>query len=262
MTEYLKIRHASVAVEGAEACQHLQRLIEVSESVAEIPSADLSIANTPDGLHLKWFRSGPKPLEYHLDFEKTAGKLRSFPAPKQGAFNQALGKRSRKIIDATGGWGGDALLMCLQGYQVTVIEREPIIAIMLAEAFQRFSRQAWVRRNNVTLPNVVMADAAQALDLSSCPADCVYLDPMFPPKRKKSAAVNKEMQLLQWLLGHDDSAADLVKCALQKGYQRVAVKRPDHAAPLFKEPDTRFSSKLVHYDVYLNASITEPTTNK
>ena len=37
--------------------------------------------------------------------------------------------------------------------------------------------------------------------------DCAYFDPMFPPKRKKSAKSNKQMQFAQTLLQGDPDAA-------------------------------------------------------
>ena len=58
------------------------------------------------------------------------------------------------------------------------------------------------------------------------------------------------MQLLQWLAGSDSDASELAGIAKQH-FPRVAVKRPSHAQPLIASPSNQFSSKLVHYDVYL-----------
>jgi len=202
--------------------------------------ADLVIENSTSGLTLRWNRLQAQPLNFFIDVEKLVKQLRSYPAPKQGAFNQALGKKTKHVIDATGGWAGDALLMCSQGYEVTVIEREPVIALLLIDAMQRLSRTSWAQYNNVIVPKVIHADAI----------DCIYLDPMFPPKKKKSAAVNKQMQLLQWLVGEDLDASELLQAAITNN-RRIAVKRPDYAMPLYTKPSMQFSSKLVHYDVYL-----------
>ncbi|MFT6098015.1 MAG: hypothetical protein ACJAYF_000550 [Arenicella sp.] len=73
---------------------------------------------------------------------------------------------------------------------------------------------------------------------------------MFPAKKKKKAASNKQMQLLQWLAGADYDASDVALTAKQY-FPRLAVKRPDHAEPLLAAPTMQFSSKLVHYDVYM-----------
>ncbi|WP_147250991.1 class I SAM-dependent methyltransferase [Arenicella xantha] len=225
--------------------------LDIGDSSAD--QVDLIVTSAADGMHFAWTQAGSKPLRFHLDFAKTTQLLRSYPAPKQGAFNQALGKKTRHVLDATGGWGGDALLMCQQGYQVTILERDRLMACLLDDAFARLSQSSWALENGVSCPSVVHADAIEYLASRLDDVDCVYLDPMFPPKRKQSAATNKFMQFLKWWVGPDSDASELVASAIQAGYPRIAVKRPDYAEPLMGQPQTQFSSKLIHYDVYLNA---------
>ena len=252
---YLQFELFSVAVFQPEKSQLLNGFIAQYNSnvVDNIGAVSLLLSTKPDGLHLQWNKENEKPLNFYIDVIKVVNQLRSYPAPKQGAFNQALGKRTRHIIDATGGWGGDTLLMCTQGYQVTVLERNPVMALMLKDAMTRLSQSEWAIDNQVNIPNVIHADSTTFFAQSKVEEDidCVYLDPMFPPKKKKKAAVNKQMQLLQWMVGQDIDASRLVENALNAGAPRVAVKRPDYADPLFRTPSNQFSSKLVHYDVYL-----------
>ena len=76
--------------------------------------------------------------------------------------------------------------------------------------------------------------------------DVVYLDPMFPARRK-SARVKKEMWLLQHVL--DTPAPQL---ALAKSRRRVVVKRPVKAPPLEgRSPAFAIPGKTVRFDVYL-----------
>lgn len=252
-----------VEVAIAEAPKHsllTQFSQQYSTSHSSSQSSPLLLEQTEQGLSLTWnspLKSGNtpakrvKPLHYHIDVNKWVAQLRSFPAPKQGAFNQALGKKSKYIIDATGGWGGDAMLMCLQGYEVLIIERQPIMALLLNDAMQRLEKTAWAQHNNVVVPTVINMDAIEYFTQALNGVDCVYLDPMFPPKKKKSAATNKHMQLLQWLVGEDPDARLLLQAAQNAKAPRIAVKRPDYAEPLQQPLSTQFSSKLVHYDVYL-----------
>lgn len=228
--------------------------------------AQLRLTSTSQGIQVEWFeqntgRRKAKPLKFHIDINKVFSSHKTFPAPKQGALNQALGKKTKRVIDATAGWGGDALLMCSQGYQVTLIERNPIMALLLKDAMQRLQNTQWAEQNSIFVPQIVEGDAITVLAKGEIEADCVYLDPMFPAKKKQSAAVKKNMQLLQWLVGNDEDANDLVQAAKNGGYARFTVKRPHHAEPLSgvndnkkMVPNERFSSKLVHYDVYLNTN--------
>jgi 16S rRNA (guanine1516-N2)-methyltransferase len=260
MTICLRIGARRVAIQQADAHPLLREFLNEwllndlqQQTCTEKPGckAELELRPEIDGIHLRWFQENAKALDLHIDLSSMLKQQRSFPAPKQGAFNQALGKKTKRVIDATGGWGNDALLMCSQGYQVRILERHPIMALLLRDAMQRLGKTEWAVRNEVVVPVVEHADAIELLAEQSLQADCVYLDPMFPAKRKKSAAVNKQMALLQWLLDDEFDADELLNAALAGKFPRVAVKRPDYASALCREPSTRFSSKLVHYDVYL-----------
>ena len=225
-------------------------------------SPDLVLLGSNDGIKLHWYQGNKnnrvkdqtKGLELFIDIDAFVAQQKTFPAAKQGAFNQALGKKSNRIIDATSGWGSDALLMCGQGYVVHIIERHPLMVLLLRDAVERLSQTRWAKKNAVHIPEVFHANAIDCLNDFELDVDCIYLDPMFPKKRKKSAAVNKRMQFLQWLLDEDQDADDLLSAALAHGCNRIAVKRPDYAKPLLqtiRPPDTCFSSKLLHYDIYL-----------
>ena len=216
-------------------------------------SIDLVLAlGAEDCLSLLWNKEGEKkPIGYELDFVRYLRKLRSFPAPKQGAFNQALGNKTKTILDTTGGWGGDSMLMATQGYEVTILERNPLMALLLSDAFAYLKRYVDSIQSPLMVPDVKLVNSIEALSDLAVAVDCVYVDPMFPPKKKKSAATNKQMQLLQWMVGEDEDASMLVEQSINHGAKRISVKRPDYAEPLYRKPNQQFSSKLVHYDVYL-----------
>ena len=82
--------------------------------------------------------------------------------------------------------------------------------------------------------------------------DVVYLDPMFP-HRKKSALVKKEMRVFQQLLGSDDDADSLLAPARELAGKRVVVKRPAYAEPLADVPPAMaITSKKHRFDVYIS----------
>ena len=87
--------------------------------------------------------------------------------------------------------------------------------------------------------------------IPSYPPDVCYLDPMFPPRKKKSSAVKKDMAMLHSLLGtasvvavneeeevtddthdriHEEQA--LLLAAYNTAQRRIVVKRPISALPL------------------------------
>lgn len=186
-----------------------------------------------------------------VEIEPRPGEQRSWPAPKQGPLAHALGRKTKTVIDATTGWGQDALHIFRMGYELTCLERSPIMAELLADGFRRLSELDWMQRLALTPPALIRGNAIELLANLDSQPDCVYIDPMFPPKRKKSALAKKSMRVLRELLGDDADKQQLFDAAYSAAGKRVVVKSPDYAEPLGGKPTESFQGKLLRYDVYL-----------
>lgn len=202
-------------------------------------------------------KSATKALQHVIDIERFTARQGSFPASKKDLLGQAIGRKTETVIDATAGWAGDSLHFCSQGYQVSCIERSRLLCGFLREAMNRLAASAWVQQNTISVPRIIAADAIEYLSKTS-PAerpDCIYLDPMFPEKRKRSALAKKNMQILQQIVGKDLDQEQLFLAAYHSANRRVVVKRPDHADSLGVangvKPSQQLRGKLLRYDVYL-----------
>ena len=144
----------------------------------------------------------------------------------------------------TAGLGRDSRVLASAGAQVLQIESNALLASLLTEANDREDEQH--SNNRVTL---LHADAIAALP--TLEADVVYLDPMYP-ERKKAAAVSREMQVLQALLAHhEDNALALLRAARRCQCKRIVLKRPKRSPPLL--PEKRTGEHLVgntRFDLY------------
>lgn len=179
------------------------------------------------------------------------GEQRSYPAPKEGAFAQAIGRKTKTVVDATTGWAQDSLCLFRMGYDVTCIERSPMMAELLTDAFERLARESWVQKLQLSPPMLLRGNAIELLPTLESAPDCIYLDPMFPPKRKKSALSKKSMTILQEMVGEDVDKTELFEAAFATTGKRVVVKSPDYTEPLGGKPSESFGSKLLRYDVYI-----------
>lgn len=203
-----------------------------------------------DTRHPEW-----KPL--FVDF--TGGRMvhRVQQAGRKQLLGRAVGIKPGylpRVLDATAGLGQDAFVLAVLGCEVLMIERHPLVAAVLEDAVGR-AREDEKAGEAADRMHVHRGDARVLIPhLAADEApDVVYLDPMFP-ERRKSAAVKKPMQLLQALLGHGDDAVSLLDAGLAAAGRRVVVKRPKGAEDLGgREPDIRYKGKTVRYDVYLCA---------
>lgn len=186
-----------------------------------------------------------------VDVDPRPGEQHSYPAPKKDLLAQAIGKKTKTVVDATTGWAQDSLALFRMGYDVQCIERSPVMAELIQDGFQRLAQKDWVQSRQLQPPALMVGNAIELLASLPDAPDCIYLDPMFPPKRKQTAATRKSMAILRDILGDDLDSADLFAAAWQATGKRVVVKSPDYAEPLGGKPSESYQGKLLRYDVYL-----------
>lgn len=190
--------------------------------------------------------------------EGASAHRRRFGGGRGQSIARACGLKSGKtpnIVDATAGLGRDAFVLASLGCEVQLFERSPLVSILLADALER-ARACTETRHIADRMQLMEQDARTGLirQAQQGRAETIYLDPMFP-QRRKSAAVKKEMRCFQRIVGDDEDSAGLLETALNCGAQRVVVKRPAKSPALAaREPDAVIAGKTTRFDLYFPAS--------
>ena len=241
------------------------RRLELARQLSEATSAPIS-RTTGTGAQLE-LRLQDDVIELYdselntsiiVDF--TGGTLahrQQYGGGKGQAIAKAVGMKSGRVpsvLDVTAGLAGDAFVLASLGCPVTMIERSPVNAALINDAIERASLNSnfqHILDQGFTLIN---ADANVYMQACRQAPDVIYIDPMYP-ERKKSALVKKEMQILQKLLHQETDAVSnesaLLENALACAAKRVVVKRPLHAPTITdRKPSTTVSSKKTRYDIY------------
>ena len=181
---------------------------------------------------------------------------RKFGGGRGQSIARAVGLKhghTPSVVDGTAGLGRDAFVLASLGCIVTLCERHPVVHALLEDGLRRAAMDpeigGWVSERLRLLP------FGQGLADITEPPDVVYLDPMFPHK-KKSALVKKEMRVFHSLVGPDEDADALLPPALALARARVVVKRPDYAGFLNDQaPSARVESKNNRFDLYVRAAL-------
>jgi len=149
------------------------------------------------------------------------------------------------VLDCFAGWGIDALTLAAAGAQVTCAEIQPALCALVRDLCRRAGMEV----------TTLHADALTLLgSTTNEPFDVVYLDPMFP-ERKKGALPGKRLQWLAELLGTAGVGIDrfdelqLIQAAQQQARTRVVLKRR-RTDPVVGEPTRQLKGSSVRYDVY------------
>jgi 16S rRNA (guanine1516-N2)-methyltransferase len=158
----------------------------------------------------------------------------------------------RRVVDATAGLGRDGIALAAFGFDVTAIERAPLMQALWRDAL---ARHAPVRLR------LVEADAVAWLGAVAGTAeapDAVFLDPMYPDVERK-ALQQRELRLIRAAVGDragDDIDADnaaLFGAAMGAARARVVVKRPRWASPLGGPPTHTWAGASTRFDLYLTS---------
>lgn len=242
----------------------LQLSLPLIDAIAQIPRDCVAYLQFVDS-RLQLFpvdaqQSGPIAVDFVAG--ATAHRLRGAGELIVKAV-KGRSKESLRVLDATAGLGRDSAVLAGFGFSVTLLERDPIVAALLADGLARAAQSDDARLNAiVSAMRLHCVDAStylNALPAVDCP-DVIYLDPMFPPS-EKSALVKKEMRLFQQLFHSADSNSAmedysaLLVAARSRARLRVVVKRPRKAEALAGlAPDYSLEGKAVRFDIYLSAS--------
>ncbi len=250
------MHNISVFIAPAQSEDEKNKLQQVAEKwsfpvISELPEG-LAVTVENGKLSVKDFAE-PKQLGVFVDFLSGSSLYRQqHGGGKKEPIAKAIGVKGAEtptVLDATPGLGRDAFVLASLGCRVVMMERSPVVAALLDDGLLRLAEQAPEFAQRFRL---IHGNSIEQMEALNDEIDAVYLDPMFP-HRKKSALVKKEMRVFQQLLGSDDDADGLLLPARTLAKQRVVVKRPDYAEPLAGvTPTMAIKSKKHRFDVYLS----------
>ena len=218
---------------------------------------------------LSWLSDG---LSVAPEWDKLQRRVVSAGRKSELLLQAAKLTADSQVIDATAGFGHDSLILASTGAQVTMLEQQPLIALLLLVEQLRMStlpnwqklmsRLQIINTDALTyfarFNNYLGADNEQAIDV-------IYLDPMFPEdsyqdsKTGKGAKVGKHMQALHQLahpptLDEEQQLLQSAQAVVSQNGQkqgRVIVKRPQFAPLLAdQQPSESWNNEAVRFDGY------------
>ncbi|QIV94049.1 16S rRNA methyltransferase [Allofrancisella frigidaquae] len=195
-----------------------------------------------------------KNKELYIDFNCNDILNRINPQAKKCSVIQAVEGRNKSklhILDTTAGLGRDFFTLAARGHKITAIEKDPYIFLLLSDSIKRAKDipTLGLITKNITL---IHNDSCDYISTTNEFFDCIYIDPMFPP-RKKSAKVKLDMQSLHELLQNNENSN---KSLFDNAYssakaKKIVVKRPINGSFLSdRKPTSQLKGKTNRFDVY------------
>ena len=101
--------------------------------ISEKPGDHLTVLFNSKGVSLTGYG-----LAYQGDFENMLHRVTNGRLQHEMLVRASKSEKpGRKAIDATAGMGEDGFLLAAQGYEVTLYEQNPVIAVLLKDALRR-----------------------------------------------------------------------------------------------------------------------------
>lgn len=156
------------------------------------------------------------------------------------------------VVDGMAGFGHDGLILASTGAKTTMIEKNPIMALLLFfEYDMMMSHQNWQKLlGRIQILHGAFESIIGTLDKPNV----VYLDPMFP-NDSYHAKVGKTMQTLHQLVNpptfEEEMTLLTVAHASLSQLGRVVIKRPLSAPHLAnKLPNQSIANDAIRFDKY------------
>ncbi len=219
----------------------------------ELPPV-LLLTLTPERLELRQTTKGAEgPLFVDFLGGTIEYRRRHTTSRKEGIARAAglKGGAPPVVLDLTAGLGRDGFILAGLGCTVSMVERSPVVAALLADGIER-AKQEPALAGIMARISLIAGESLEILRTwQGARPEVICIDPMYP-HRSKSALVKKEMRLLRLLVGDDEDSDALLRAALGVATRRVVVKRP-RLAPALSGPEPNFttSGKNSRFDVYL-----------
>lgn len=129
-----------------------------------------------------------------------------------------------RAVDATAGLGEDSFILAAGGFDVELFEHNPVTATLLKDALVRGNNDPKLR--DITRKMVLKeGDSKELMQSLSYVPDIIYLDPMFPEK-KKSAETKKKLQVLHKIELPCSDEVELLETAMTVKPGKIIIKRP------------------------------------
>lgn len=148
-------------------------------------------------------------------------------------------------------------MLAASGCNVVMVERHPVLQLLLHDALRRLKTQKPLLFSRLSL---LPMDSCSSLSSADHSADVVYIDPMYPAEKVgRKSLVKKETQILHHLLGHcegsdDTNNARLLATALTIATERVVVKRPLRSENLAgAHPHSSLVGSTHRFDCYMKS---------
>ena len=201
-----------------------------------------------DGLHFAKDSAENKLL--HVDFLKGSLGWRLKRRDHETLLKKAIGKKNKNltIFDGTAGFLSDSLIFLALGHKVIACEQSKVLFLLLNDAINR----AKIELSFLDNLNLIHGNALDAYK-NTQNIDVIYLDPMYPAKKKNASRSGSMSDIKSILkLENIENLEDKVFFDFKKNkFKKIVLKRPIKSKIIDDSLNYQIKGKSTRFDVYI-----------
>ena len=158
---------------------------------------------------------------------------------KDTFYYKLFPKKNRTVLDCTAGLGRDGIMISKLGYDVTMIERNPILILLINN---------FLKRNVNIKAKLFYGDSLSYITSTKMIFDYIYIDFMFDKKKKSKPS--KYDSFLRSMDNHNVNKIKFIENILKYCKDRVIVKEPIKSDSNIVSYDFEIKTKLIRYKIF------------
>ena len=147
--------------------------------------------------------------------------------------------KNSTILDCTAGLGRDGVLLSKLGYDVTMIEKNPILILMLNN---------YLSRTKDVKAKLLYGDSLSYVRIAKKIFDYIYIDFMF--EKKNNAKPSKYDLFLRSINYNENNKLTFIEEMINYCKKRIIVKEPIKSKSKIIDCDFEIKTKLIKYKIF------------
>jgi len=133
--------------------------------------------------------------------------------------------RENYILDGTGGFGVDAFFLAYLGFNIVVLERDPVIYTLLKDGYHRGMQYKKLENilNRMKIINISVEDFLEKKQYEKKP-NVIYLDPSYIGIKTERRPHKSESRIIRLLAGPSPNIDNLVQFCRGHALEKVVLK--------------------------------------
>ncbi|MED5274933.1 MAG: class I SAM-dependent methyltransferase [Pseudomonadota bacterium] len=220
--------------ENSNFGKYLNRIINTESHYRDLSNLELDLKKKEIALN-------------NYGYKKKVKITVNFKNKENSSFKKIFKKKGSTILDCTAGFGRDSYILAKLGFDVTMIEKNPIATLMLNNGIKNLLSETDIYKRL----KLIHGDSYEYLKLSDKQYDYIYIDFMFE-KLKNTTLASKDDETLKLISRDKENRIRLLNIAKIKCRERVVVKNHIHNSSIIGvTPDYQIKTKLINYHIFM-----------